>query len=189
MGTSTSQRSPSTTNWRAVDAAYQNSEVSIQRTVQEIWRASANDDMGLANSLGNKIVAQCVEIVQNAQSPAEAAQQVRRLVALSGSASLVADIAQRAAVLSFGDKNRVENFVRSVFAEASNYLISRDLPGFVGISGRLKTVQDATSFKSSLLAEVTSHVTAVPRPVENLSDHQAWNGFVENVVRRLIEGK
>lgn len=189
MGTSMSQRSPSTTNWKAVDIAYQNSDVSIQRTVQEIWRASANDDKGLANILGDKIVAQCIEIVRNAQSPAEAAQQVRRLVAFSGNASLAADIAQRATILSFGDKNRVENYVRSVFTEASNYLISRDLPGFVGRSDRLKTVQDATSFKSSILSEVASHVSTVPRPAGSLSDHQTWNRFVDKVVSRLIEGK
>jgi hypothetical protein len=104
MGTSMSQRSPSTTNWRAVDTAYQNPDVSIERTVQEIWRASANDNKGLANSLGEKIVAQSIEIVRNAQSSAEAAQQIRRLVAFSGNASLAADIAQEQQFYPLGIK-------------------------------------------------------------------------------------
>jgi len=183
------QRSPKTTSWRSVDAAYLNPDVSIQRTVQELWRASANDEHGLANSLGSKVLAQCVEIINNAQSAVDAAQRVRRLVALSGSSSLAADIAQRAIVLSFTNQNRIENFVRAVFTEASNYLVSRDLPGYVGVGSRLRTVTDIAVFKSSVISEVASHVDSVPYPTGNLGEHQTWNKFVDSVVSRLIEGQ
>jgi len=189
MGTSMNQRSPRTTNWRAVETAYQTPDITVQRTVQEIWRASANDDKGLANNLGTPIIAQCIDVVRNAQSANDAVQQVNRLIAISGQASLAADIAQRAAVLSFGEDDKTRSFVRSVFAEASNYLISRDIPGYVGVGGKLNTVQDATSLKISIMREVASKVDSVPFSSRNISKPKTWNAFVNNIVNILIGGK
>ena len=187
MGTSVNQRSPKTANWSAVETAYMHPGVSLQRTVQEIWRASANEqDGGLVSDLGQPIIAQCVDIVKNANSPIEVVQKIRRLMVLSGQASLVGDIANRAAVISFGTgENRADSFVRSLFSEASNYLVSRDIPGFVGLTEKVKTVRDVTALKTSIIQEVASKVAAVKKPAGDLSDPSNWKSFVGEITAHL----
>src|SRR5688572_22979704 len=99
MGTSTNQRSPRTSNWKAVETAYTHPGTSVERTAQEIWRAAANEpDGGLVQSLSSPAIAQCLKAVLTSNSSTDAAQQIRRLLALSGQASLAGEIAQRAAV-------------------------------------------------------------------------------------------
>lgn len=191
MGTSTNQRSPRTSNWKAVEAAYTHPGATIQRTAQEIWRAAANEpDGGLVGSLGSPIIAQCLGVVQNSHSATEAAQSVRRLLAMSGQTSLAGEIAQRAAVIAHETKGNPTNaFVRSLFSEASNYLVSRDLPGFVGLADRVRTVQNATAFKSSIMREVSSNVDLVPKPSGKLSSPKIWQKFVTSAVEQLTGTK
>jgi hypothetical protein len=187
VGTSVNQRSPKTANWSAVETAYMHFGISLQRTVQEIWRAAANEqDGGLVSDLGQPIIAQCVDIVKNANSPIEVGQKIRRLMVLSGQASLVGDIANRAAVISFGaGENRIDSFVSSLFSEASNYLVSRDIPGFVGLADKVKTVRDVTAFKISIIQEVASKVSTVRKPAGNLSDPSIWKSFVDEITVHL----
>lgn len=187
MGTSVNQRSPKTSNWSAVETAYTHSVVSLQRTVQEIWRASANEqDGGLAGDLAGPTIAQCVEIVKNATSAIDVGQKIRRLLALSGQASLAGDIANRAAIVSFSaEENRIDSFVRSLFSEASNYLVSRDIPGFAGLTDKLKTVRDVTALKTSIIQEVASTVASVNKPEGDLSNPNNWKVFVNEVTVQL----
>jgi len=189
MGTSMNQRSPRTTNWRAVEAVYSNPKISIQRIVQEVWRASVNDDSGLANTLGKPIVSRSIDILQIAKSSSEAAEKIRREVALSGDSSLAGDIAQRAAVIAFGEDNKIQSFIRTVFTEASNYLVSRDIPGYVGLTDRLRTVQDVASLKTAILSEVAAKVDSIPQPARNLNDPVTWNSYVTDVVNILTRDK
>ncbi len=191
MGTSTNQRSPRTPNWKTVETAYTHPAITIQRAAQEIWRAAAKEvDGGLAGSLGSPLIAQCLETVQTSRSATDAAQKVRRLLALSGQTSLAGEIAQRAVVLAHEAKgDRTNAFVRSLFSEASNYLISRDLPGFVGLADRVRTVQNATVLKSSLIQEVSSNVDLVPKPSGKLSNPRTWQKFATNVIDHLSGNK
>jgi hypothetical protein len=187
MGTSVNQRSPRTANWSAVETAYTHLDISLQRTVQEIWRASSNEqDRGLVNDLGQPIIAQCVDIVRNANSPIEAGQKIRRLMVLSNQASLAGDIANRAAVGSFGKGgNPIDAFVVSLFSEASNYLVSRDIPGFVGLTDKVRTVRDVAEFKSSIIQEVVSKVTIVKKPQGDLSNPRTWKTYVDEITAQL----
>jgi len=191
MGTSTNQRSPRTSNWKAVDVAYTHPGATIQRTAQEIWRAATNEvDGGLVSGLQSPLIAQCLEAVQTSRSATDAAQKVRRLLALSGQASLAGEIAQRAAVIAHEIKgNRTNAFVKSLFSEASNYLISRDLPGYVGLADRVRTVQNATALKTSIINEVSSKVDSVPMPAGKLSSPRTWQKFVNKVVDHLSGAK
>ncbi len=191
MGTSTNQRSPRTPNWKSVEVAYTHPGITIQRTAQEIWRAAVNEpNGGLVSGLRSPIIAQCLEVVQTSHSATDAALQVKRLLALSGQASLAGEIAQRAAVITHESKgNRTNAFVKSLFSEASNYLVSRDLPGYVGSAKRVLTVQDATALKSSIIREVSSNVNSIPKPSGKLSSPRNWQKFVNNVVDHLSGGK
>lgn len=106
-------------------------------------------------------------------------------IALSGHASLATDLAQRALIQSFRegvDPARV--FSANLFAEASDYLVSRDLPGFVGEQGRTKNVSQALEFKASIRRAVVENVGQV-RPPTISATAGAWATYVASVVELL----
>lgn len=156
MGTSISHRSPSTPNWSAAAVAYICPQIGVDRVVQEIWRAAINQPSGnLGVDLSAPIVSQCLQIAVHASTPHEASEETTRAIALSGQASLAADLGHRAAVsTSRSTGDRVSAFVCALFSEASDYLVSRDLPGYVGFGERLKNVSDALAFKSHVRRHV-----------------------------------
>lgn len=186
MGTSINQRSPNTPNWRVVSTAYTNNSISVDRAVQEIWRAATNQPTGdLSRELGNSIVAECFRIAVTAESREQAIQQANLAVAFSGQASLAADIAQRAVVQSFRTaENRAGAFAAALFAEAGNYLVSRDLPGFVGPSGRAKNVSESIRFKGEIKTHIAARVAEVPQPTPDVGGLR-WRGYVARVVNQL----
>ncbi len=187
MGTSISQRSPETSNWRAVAAGYTSDVISVERTVQEIWRAATNQPEGnLPADLGNPIVAECLRIAINSNSREEAAMLSSREIAFSGQASLAADIAQRAVVKAFrGEEDRVIAFTKSLFSEAGNYFVSRDLPGYIGDSGRARNISESISLKNDICEQIARTVSTVPRPDAISSDAAIWRSYVNDVVNRL----
>ena len=183
MGTSVNQRSAATANWAAAQAGYR-SEIPVERVVQEIWRAATNQPIGdLARLLGEPIVAQVGRIAAEGGTPAQVAWAATTEIARSKQSSLAADIAQRAALQCLSSQDRVQAFGERLFVEACNYLLSRDLPGFVGGNNRNKTVSDLRSFKSSVLRTTAEIVNASGSP--DLSNSQNWRGYVERVVNRL----
>lgn len=189
MGTSVSQRSPSTPNWRVVDTGYTRKEIPVDRLTQEIWRAALNQPEGnLFRDLAEPIIAQCLRIVEQAPTRMDALQQIRRAIALSGQTSLAVEIAQRAVIptfLSAGD--RTGAFVLSLFSEAGNYLVSRDLPGFVGL-GRLRNISEAIELKNNIRTNITQRVAEVSPPSTNISDTAVWRDYVGRVVAHISGG-
>lgn len=185
MGTSINQRSPHTPNWRAASTAYTSRAISIDRAVQEIWRAATNQPAGdLAEDLSKSIVSDCFRIAVTASSRDEAIRQATMAIAFSGQASLAADIAQRAVVQCFrAPEDRAGAFTRALFAEAGNYLVSRDLPGYVGPEGRAHTVSEAIHFKSEIKSQIAARVAEVPRPAEVAG--RGWQDYVSRVVDLL----
>jgi hypothetical protein len=105
-------------------------------------------------------------------------------VAFSGQSSLAADIAQRAIVQSFKSPgDRVGAFTKALFAEAGNYLVSRDLPGFVGPAGRARNVSEALQFKNEIRSQIARRVAEVPRPAQFAE--AGWKDYVGRVVSQL----
>lgn len=191
MGTSVSHPSPKTVNWQAATTAYLSDTISPVRACQELWRAATNQPQGnIAADLASPLIAQLVNTVSLNSTPTEAFASVRRHVAESGHSTLAADIAQRAVFGAFNGPDRPEkSFAVALFKEASNYLISRDLPGHLGASARTATVSDAIRLKRDLCATVESVAGGVHQPANALhGDEAAWHRYVNQVVKRLIQG-
>ena len=187
MGTSISQASPTTANWRAANTAYTSDALPVDRVAQEVWRAATNQPIGdLAVDLASPIIAQCAQIARDAASGTEAIASIRQSIMTAGDTSLAADIAQRAAVrcIAVGG-DRIEGFVKSLFSEASNYLVARDLPGFVGRGQRTRAVSDARQFKSDVCRVVGQVVQTVARPPGAEHSPASWNTYVATVVKTL----
>jgi hypothetical protein len=114
-------------------------------------------------------------------------------VAFAEKSTLAADIAQRAVARSFSfqhnvassqTNDRVMAFTGAVFAEAGDYLVSRDLPGFVGASERLKNVEEAITFKTEIKDRITEVVRLVELP-NDITAPQRWAEYVTHVVQQL----
>jgi len=187
MGTSVSHHSPDTHNWRAVAASYLSKDFTIERINQEIWRAATNQPAGnLPMSLAEPIIADCLKTVMSSSSAQEAAHAVSKLVAVSGEANLATDIARRAAVTSFlepGDRRM--NFIRSLFSEAVNYLVSRDLPGYVGLSDRIRDVSSSIIFKRDIKKRVENIIDKNPAQEYIETDSDSWKTYIVSQTRNL----
>jgi hypothetical protein len=183
VGTSVNQGSPRTLNWNAAHAGYRDAEVPIARVAAEVWRAALNQEVGnLANLIAQPIVARLGDLAVRAESATDASRSTALTIAQSKQSSLATDIARRAAIQSVGASDRLSAYSERVFTEATAYLVSRDLPGFVG-SGRARNVADSMEFKAAL----SNHVANVARSVERPAgpDPGAWAKYVETVVKRL----
>jgi hypothetical protein len=187
MGTSISHRSPSTPNWHAAISTYGTEAFTVDRVVKEIWRAATNQPIGdLKSDLAAPIISQCLGAALNAESPEQAYHNTSRMIALSGFSTLATDIAKRAVVSSFlKTENRNANFVKSLFSEAVNYLISRDLPSYVGTGDRIKNVSATMDFKKQVKNEVETIVGRHPIPNGLERDAEAWKTYVERTISSL----
>ncbi len=189
MGTSVSHRSPDTHNWRAVAASYLSENLTVDRINQEIWRAATNQPLGnLPLSLADPIIAHCLKTAIASSSAQEAIYNVSRLIAESGEASLATDIARRAAVASFVEPgNRRMNFVKSLFSEAVDYLVSRDLSGYVGQGERIKNVSSAIVFKGNIKKQVETIINNNPAPEDVEASPNKWKTYVMSQIEILTK--
>jgi hypothetical protein len=183
LGTSVNQSSPKTLNWQAVHASYRNPETPVDRVVTEVWRAASNQPHGdLTRLLSTPIVARLGELAMSANTSAQVARSSAIEIVTTKAASLAADIARRAAVQCIGSADRAAAYRERVFAEATNYLVSRDLAGFVG-SGRAKRASDSIQFKTAVIKHVNEVARSVRAP--KTFSAKSWNAHVQKVVAAL----
>lgn len=183
MGTSVNQASPRTLNWNAVQAGYRDAAVPIARVAAEVWRAAVNQEVGnIANLIAQPIIARLGDLAVRAESATDASRSSAITIAQSKQSSLATDIARRAAIQCVGASDRFSAYSERIFTEATAYLVSRDLPGFVG-SGRAPTVADSMDFKAALASHVADVARSVERPAR--PDAGTWAKYVDTVVKRL----
>jgi hypothetical protein len=187
VGTSFSDPSPRTLLWRAVQAGYRDPAVGVPRVVRELWRAAQGEvDANWRTLLSAPLVAACLRIAMTADNPTRAASLASREIARSRQSSLAAEIARRAVVQSFGSADRASRFAEAVFGEASAYLVSRDLAGFVGRNTRNRTVGDAIAFKQQIRRHVADVVRGSNPPQAGVTADR-WAQFVGTAVDRLAQ--
>lgn len=189
MGTSVSHRSPDTLNWRAVAATYLSESLPIERITQEIWRAATNQgEDNLVVTLSEPIISECLKTVMSSDSVQDAVGGVASLIASSGDVSIATDIARRATVTSFlRSGNRRMNFVSSLFAEAVDYLVSRDLSGYVGLGNRVSDVSSSMALKQDIKSQVIHIIEETPLPEKTEEDADNWREYVLSQTRRLTK--
>jgi len=187
MGTSVSHRSPDTHNWHAVAASYLSEDFTVERINQEIWRAATNQPSGnLPMSLAEPIIAECLKTVMDSSSAQEAVHDVSRLIAVSGKANLATDIARRAAVSSLIESgNRRMNFIKYLFSEVVDYLVSRDLSGYVGWGDRIRDVSSSIVFKRDIKKEVKHIIDNNPARENIETNSESWKTYIISQINNL----
>ena len=184
MGTSVSQASRNSTNWSAVRATYRSEAIPVDQVVREVWRAAqADSDQDWREMLSTPIVASCLNITLESGSASQAVNAAAKEIAYGEGGSIAAELAKRAVVQSFGGANRAQVFSQAVLAEATDYLVSRDLSGYVGTVGRNKSVQDSIAFKDLIRQRVAEVVSRVGPP--RTADAGEWSNYVRLAIRQL----
>jgi hypothetical protein len=130
-------------------------------------------------------MAECLRITLASSTRTEAVRNVTRAVASSDQSSLAAEIARRAAARSFSESgSSAVAFAKAVFADAGDYLASRDLPGFVGISEKVSRVSDLMALKASIRERITEVVEDVELP-EGANVVEGWSDYAARIVDNL----
>lgn len=187
MGTSVNQSSPRTLRWSAAQAGYRSDKISVSRVVAEIWRAALNQPTGdLAQLLTQPIVARLGLLASEAESATRLSHNMARVLVETKQSTLGTEIARRAALQCIGAGDRMGKYAERVLAEATAYLVARDLPGFVG-SGRTRTVADSMEFKKEIMNHVEDVAAKVRRPQTMTARN--WARYVERVLTVLQGGR
>jgi hypothetical protein len=186
MGTSVNQSSPRTLNWKAAQAGYRDPNVTVGRIAAEVWRAALNQPAGnLEQLLSQPLIQRIGALLAQSTSALDLARRSAIEIARSKHSTLASDIAKRACVQAAGSKDWQTAFTARLFAEATAYLVSRDLPGYVGL-GRIHDVAESAKFKSTLSQYAADVAARVARP-QQLNERN-WAEHVNRVVSRLRGG-
>ena len=184
MGTSVNQRSPDTPPWVLAQDAYTDATLTIDAALREVWRAASNDtETNLSSFLAQSELRSFVELAARVATPSEAFQETSRFIADQKIASLSADIARRAVIQSAGADNPRQHFIERLFAEATNYLVSRDLPGHIRPGGKIQNVTDARRFTREMMETAVDAVRRTPAP--QTFEGEGWPIYIRSVVQTI----
>lgn len=186
MGTSVNQRSPDTPSWRIVQRTYEDSSIPLERALQEIWRAATHQqESDLGRQLSQPVILELADVSARADSPAEASRLANEVIATSKAASLGADLARRAAIQAAGRPDAGQLFVERLFAEATGYLVSRDLAGHISEGKRLPTVSAAREFRAQLTSIASKTASSLSVDGSPLASSEIWAGYVSTVLNAI----
>lgn len=186
MGTSVSHGSPRTSNWKPVLACYANENISKERVINEVWRASEKEATPISSLMKSETIFECYNAVNNSENYREALQKFSDIIINSKQNTIVAEFAKRVIPTAFQSDTPSEQWKSSFFTELTNYVVSRDASGFVGEKFRNKSVTDLIAFKKSITKKVNEIVGAGKTKIKNQSD---WNAFVDSSITKLKSAK
>ena len=183
MGTSSNQSSPNTHGWRPAQAVLGDPNWSVERQSKELWRSALTDRDGrLIEELADPLLASACEISEERIPPANAVQSFNNTLSEQYAAGLTIDMAKRALARASAAESGAVGFAEELFAEATSYYASRDLPSFVGAPGRVQTTTDSIALKENLrnIARATARTAA-----SVATDPQGWRNYISEVLASL----
>ncbi|MEO8665938.1 MAG: hypothetical protein ABI462_10610 [Ignavibacteria bacterium] len=182
MGTSVSQGSPKTSNWKPVFACYENDKFSKERVINEIWRASEKEATPISVMMKTDAIYECYNAISNSQNYREALQKFNDVILNTKQNSIVAEFARRVIPIAFQSEKPIQQWKNSFFTELTNYVVSRDTSGFVGENYRIKSVTDLIAFKRSIATKVNEIIGANKVVIRSKSD---WSNFIDSSITKL----
>ena len=183
MGTSRSDPSPSIPTWQPARRVLGQCQVPLERQHLEIWRATlAERGEDLKNELTAPAMLNARCLADEPLSPFEAARRFDAFLAENHAFGLSLEMGKRALIRTRSMDDTAQSFVQEVFSEVVSYLVSRDLPSFVGLPGRIATVSEVVAIKSSFRALTRDKVAQYGPPP---AQPRQWEAYIGRVVRGL----
>jgi hypothetical protein len=146
--------------------------------LREVWRASGAQPGSIAEQLGAEVIGRIENVARGGQEAAATAMEIRKIILTTKQNNFAIEIARRAAIQAVLTKS---SFAEHFFSEASNYLVSRDVSGFVGKGARNENVRELSEFKR----EVTSKTAELVRSANSMRGDMEWKQFAKTVLSRL----
>jgi hypothetical protein len=183
VGTSKNVPSPDTPPWKPLLAILGRTDVPPERQAQEIWRSAyAERGASLVDEFASPAVAAACGLVSTSNDVLAASAAFSGHLATAGRAGFANEIARRALLRAVSTNQGVAGFARELFAEATSYYVSRDLPSFVGARGRVESVSRGMEFKTQIKAIVRTTVATTGQPSP---DPDGWANYAATVIRAL----
>jgi hypothetical protein len=183
MGTSRNDRSPDTPNWKPVLAVIGNSNVEAERQNLEIWRAAvAENGSLLERSLGGPLLVHACRVLGQRLEIANAVAEFDTAAREANESTFISDLTRRAFIRSSARNDSSSRFIEETFSEIVTYYASRDLPSYIGASGRISDVSQSVDLKKSLQNATKEKVSAEGRPP---TDFTGWKRYVARVLAAL----
>lgn len=183
MGTSVNQSSPNEPKWRLARATLGRRDVAPTDQVAELWRSAATDREGaLLRELSDPLLGRAMFLCATQPNAKDALTAFDAAVVESRTSNFAVELGRRAlgrAALAGGG---AANFAAELFAETTNYYVSRDLPGFVGSPNHVKTAIESLALRQDLRGVARSAAASVTPPTE-----ARWPEYVATVMARLTE--
>ena len=182
MGTSISQHSKRTPNWRPVFKCYENDKIPEFRAINEVWRASENEDVPISFHLKSDAIYNCYEAVKYSKSIPEAIQKFNQSILRNKNNSIISEFAKRVIPLAFQSNNPSSQWINSFFSEVTNYFVSRDTSGFVGDKYRNKNVNELIAFKKNINSRVNQ---ILGNDKKNINSYSSWKSYIDSSIQKL----
>jgi len=186
MGTSSNHPSPNIPIWRPAKAILGRSDWTAERQSNELWRAALADREGrLRADLSDPLLASASRLAEAGLDPSSAVRSFRESLNEAQAAGLTLDMGARALARAAAAKTGAQGFASELFAEAASYYVSRDLPSYIGETGRVGTTSDAIRFKDEIrnIARETARAGGTVR-----TDPEGWREYVSAVIGALQRG-
>ena len=158
-------------------------DVPDDRQNREIWRsAEAERGTRLVDDFSHPTLAAACRLAANTNDVRSALRAYDDHLSGENKSGFAVEIARRALARAVSSQQGGAGFARELFAEATSYYVSRDLPSFVGARGRVETPSAAFALKTNL-KEITR--TVVQSAGQPSFDPEGWSTYVQKVVQGL----
>lgn len=154
----------------------------FQRVIQEIWRASQSQPNPLTQYLSGPSIFLCYQAVKESENSSQAISRTRQALFETKANSVVTELARRAAIQAFHSDKPHEAWRAALFSQVTDYLVSRDVSGYVGDRFRNRTIPDIIEFKATLLNQVREIVSGIR---DDPGSPESWSRFVQSAVSAL----
>lgn len=183
MGTSRNDPSPDIPVWRPAIAALGNKQIPPERQSEEIWLAASGERAErLLDDFGHAIVALGTAISAKRETVSEALVSFDHALTSQYDARLSFDMARRALARAAAQGAGAEGYACELFAEATGYYASRDLPSVLGKPGCIETSSETIGLKAQITDKVRARVRQVGKPP---LEAVAWRTYVHRVLAVL----
>jgi len=183
VGTSKNVPSPDTPPWKPLLAILGRTDTPIDRQTREIWRsAGAERGHRLIDEFAGPALAMACSLSSTSEDVRSATQAYDVYLSREHHVGFATEIAKRALCRAVATKEGEQGFASELFAEATSYYASRDLPSFVGARGRVRNVSDAIQLKGRL-KELSKRVVENAGTPSSTPDN--WARYVASVISNL----
>ncbi len=187
MGTSKNVRSPDIPPWKPFLAVVGRPDVPVERQAKELWRAAyADRGPRLEDDFSQRTLAAACELAGSSGSVQAALREYDAANQREHRAGLGIELGRRALVRAIANGTGAAGFAANLFADASSYYSSRDLPSFIGAAGRVPNMSSAIELKDAISRVTREQVRQIGTP---RTDVEGWASFVRSVLMSLRGGR